>query len=49
MYFGILRDIEWRMIMGMPLPPNETEVIDYINYCVDIFLKAIIKSNSFAF
>ncbi|HAV3139527.1 TPA: transcriptional regulator, partial [Acinetobacter baumannii] len=20
-------------------PPNETEVIDYINYCVDIFLK----------
>ncbi|MEX7508185.1 transcriptional regulator, partial [Acinetobacter baumannii] len=19
--------------------PNETEVIDYINYCVDIFLK----------
>ncbi len=36
---GILRDIEWRMIMGMPLPPNETEVIDYINYCVDIFLK----------
>ncbi|EXR80733.1 bacterial regulatory s, tetR family protein [Acinetobacter baumannii 541915] len=32
MYFGILRDIEWRMIMGMPLPPNETEVIDYINY-----------------
>ncbi|EMD7195928.1 multidrug efflux transcriptional repressor AdeN, partial [Acinetobacter baumannii] len=28
MYFGILRDIEWRMIMGMPLPPNETEVID---------------------
>ncbi|MFP0777242.1 TetR/AcrR family transcriptional regulator C-terminal domain-containing protein, partial [Acinetobacter baumannii] len=39
MYFGILRDIEWRMIMGMPLPPNETEVIDYINYCVDIFLK----------
>ncbi|HEE5758053.1 TetR/AcrR family transcriptional regulator C-terminal domain-containing protein [Acinetobacter baumannii] len=39
MYFGILRDIEWRMIMGMPLPPNETEVIDYINYCIDIFLK----------
>ncbi|MEQ1232524.1 TetR/AcrR family transcriptional regulator [Acinetobacter seifertii] len=23
MYFGILRDIEWRMIMGMPALPNE--------------------------
>ncbi len=39
MYFGILRDIEWRMIMGMPLPTNEYEVIDYIHYCVEIFLK----------
>ena len=39
MYFGILRDIEWRMIMGMPLPPSEEEVIDYINYCVDVFLR----------
>jgi len=39
MYFGILRDIEWRVIMGMPLPTDEKEVIDYINYCVDIFLR----------
>ena len=39
MYFGILRDIEWRMIMGMPAPSDEKEIIDYIEYCVDIFLK----------
>lgn len=39
MYFGILRDIEWRMIMGMPALPDEKEAIDYIEYCVDIFLK----------
>ncbi len=39
MYFGILRDIEWRMIMGMPALPNEKEAFDYIEYCVDIFLK----------
>lgn len=39
MYFGILRDIEWRMIMGMPALPDEKEAFDYIEYCVDIFLK----------
>ena len=39
MYFGILRDIEWRMIMGMPALPNKKEAFDYIEYCVDIFLK----------
>lgn len=39
MYFGILRDIEWRMIMGMPALPDKKEAIDYIEYCVDIFLK----------
>ncbi|KHO15594.1 TetR family transcriptional regulator [Acinetobacter baumannii] len=39
MYFGILRDIEWRMIMGMPALPNEKEAFDYIVYCVEIFLK----------
>jgi len=39
MYFGVLRDIEWRMIMGVPALPDEQEATDYIEYCVDVFLK----------
>ncbi|MBD1220362.1 TetR/AcrR family transcriptional regulator [Acinetobacter seifertii] len=31
MYFGILRDIEWRMIMGMPALPNEKEALIILN------------------
>ncbi|WP_151765841.1 TetR/AcrR family transcriptional regulator [Acinetobacter colistiniresistens] len=40
MYFGILRDVEWRNLMGLDVPANDAEIIDYINYSVDLFLKA---------
>ena len=40
MYFGILRDVEWRILMGLNAPTNETEIFDYIEYSVDLFLKA---------
>lgn len=39
MYFGILRDYEWRIIMGLEVDQPEQEVIKYIEYCVDHFLK----------
>lgn len=39
MYFGILRDYEWRIIMGLEIDQPEQEVIKYIEYCVDHFLK----------
>lgn len=42
MYFGILRNLEWRVLMGLPLPVSlekiDQETLKYINYCVDIFL-----------
>jgi TetR/AcrR family transcriptional repressor of adeIJK operon len=40
MYFGILRDVEWRNLMGLNVQADDAEIFDYINYCVDIFLKA---------
>lgn len=40
MYFGILRDVEWRNLMGLDVPENDAEIIEYINYSVDLFLKA---------
>ncbi|MCU4580016.1 TetR/AcrR family transcriptional regulator [Acinetobacter gyllenbergii] len=40
MYFGTLRDVEWRNLMGLDLSKNDAEIIDYINYSVDLFLKA---------
>ncbi len=40
MYFGILRDVEWRNLMGLDVPENDAEIFDYINYSVDLFLKA---------
>ena len=42
MYFGILRNLEWRVLLGLPLPHPEhkidQETLKYINYCVDVFL-----------
>jgi TetR/AcrR family transcriptional repressor of adeIJK operon len=38
LYFGILRDYEWRIILGVDLVINEQEAINYIEYCVDRFL-----------
>lgn len=40
MYFGILRDVEWRILMGLKIPENDLEIFDYIQYSVDLFLKA---------
>lgn len=39
-YFGIIRDLEWHIILNTPIEKNEQEVIKYINYCVDRFLDA---------
>ena len=38
LYFGILRNLEWRIILGVPLDHNEQEIISYISYAVDRFL-----------
>lgn len=38
LYFGILRNLEWRIIIGVPLDQNDQEVLNYVNYAVDRFL-----------
>lgn len=38
LYFGILRNLEWRLIIGVPIDEDEQEVRKYINYAVDRFL-----------
>jgi AcrR family transcriptional regulator len=40
MYFGILRNIEWQVVMGVPFDNSDQEVINYIEYAVDLFLYA---------
>ncbi|SPL69020.1 TetR/AcrR family transcriptional regulator [Acinetobacter stercoris] len=37
-YFGILRNCEWRIMMGLNEQFPEQEMIEYIKYCVDRFL-----------
>lgn len=37
-YFGILRNLEWRVLMGISIDENDQETNDYISYCVDRFL-----------
>ncbi|ENV32734.1 hypothetical protein F960_02909 [Acinetobacter gerneri DSM 14967 = CIP 107464 = MTCC 9824] len=37
-YFGILRNTEWRIMMGLDAQLTDQEMIEYINYCVDRFL-----------
>ena len=37
-YFGILRDIEWKILMGLPQDESDQENTNYIEYCVDRFL-----------
>lgn len=39
MYFGILRNYEWQMIMGLDIHESEQEVNNYIEYCVERFLE----------
>lgn len=38
LYFGILRNLEWRIIIGVPLEQDDQETLKYINYAVDRFL-----------
>lgn len=39
-FFGILRNIEWQIIMGIPITQTDEEIINYITYCVERFLDA---------
>ena len=39
-YFGILRNLEWRILMGIEIKESDQEILDYLNYSVDIFLDA---------
>lgn len=39
LYFGIIRNIEWCVLMGVPIRENDQETINYITYCVDRFLE----------
>lgn len=38
MYLGIIRDYEWRVILGVDLTICDQEVDDHIQYCIDRFL-----------
>ncbi len=38
LYFGILRNMEWRILMGLPSDETDQETVEYVNYCVDRFL-----------
>ena len=38
LYFGILRNLEWRLLMGIPVQEDDQEINKYICYCVDRFL-----------
>lgn len=38
LYFGILRNLEWKILMGVPLVEDDQETDNYISYCVDRFL-----------
>lgn len=37
-YFGILRNLEWQILMGIPIQENDQETINHITYCVERFL-----------
>lgn len=39
-YFGILRNLEWKILMNISIDENDQETINYITYCVDLFLDA---------
>ncbi len=38
-YFGILRNLEWRILMGIEIKDSDQEILDCISYCVDRFLQ----------
>ena len=37
-YFGILRNLEWRILMGIHIQETDQEIFDCVSYCVDRFL-----------
>lgn len=37
-FFGILRNLEWRCIMGIPLDESDQETSNYIHYSVERFI-----------
>ena len=37
-YFGILRNLEWQILMGIKIQETDQETINYITYCVERFL-----------
>lgn len=37
-FFGILRNLEWTILMGLTVEKNEQEFNSYIIHCVDLFL-----------
>ncbi len=37
-YFGILRNLEWRILMGIEVKESDQEIFNCISYCVDRFL-----------
>lgn len=39
LFFGILRNLEWRILMGLPVQDDPQTTDDYIHYCVDHFLQ----------
>ena len=38
MYLGIIRDYEWRVILGVNIAITDQEVDNHIQYCIDRFL-----------
>lgn len=38
LFFGIVRNLEWQVLMNIYVPENEQENLQYIHYCVDRFL-----------
>lgn len=38
LFFGIVRELEWRVLMNIYVEENEQENLEYVHYCVDRFL-----------
>jgi len=38
LFFGIVRDLEWQVLMNIYVQKNEQENLKYVQYCVDRFL-----------
>lgn len=38
LFFGIVREFEWRVLMNLTVPEHQQENVQYVEYCVDRFL-----------